>query len=93
LDAGDAVGGEEASGSGQEPSAGAGLLIGEHLGIGQAGVVINGGMDEVVARPTSGVAAAVLGGVAAMDAVAAAGAEPAQLLDVEVDQLARVARS
>jgi hypothetical protein len=82
LDAVDAVGGEEAGGSVKEPSAGGGLLVGQHLGIGQAGVVVDGGMDEVVAGPTPAVAAAVLEGIAAMDAVATAWAQPAQLLDV-----------
>ena len=53
--------GEEAGGSGQEPSAGVGSLVGQHLGIGQAGVVIDGGMDKVVARPTPGVPGPVLG--------------------------------
>ena len=41
------MGGEEVGGSVKEPSAGGGLFIGQDLGRGQAGVVIDGGMDEV----------------------------------------------
>ena len=53
-------------------------------------MVIDGGMDKVVARPTPRVPGPVLGCVAAMDAVATTWPQSAQLLDVQVDQLARV---
>ena len=55
------MGGEEPGGSGQEPGTGDGLLVGQHLGIGKAGVVIDGGMDKVVAGPTPSVPGPVLG--------------------------------
>ena len=78
----------------EEPRAGRGLFVGQDLGIGQPGVVVDGGVDIVVAdRWASGsvlVAGAVLVRVAAMNAMAASRRNAAQLLDVHVDQLARV---
>ena len=46
-----AVGGEPGLGPLAEPDRGLAGLIGVDLGIGEAGVVINGGMDEAVAVP------------------------------------------
>ena len=84
------MGGKEPAGSTQEPGAGVASLVSQDLDVGQAGVVVDGGMHIVVAGPAAPVAGAVLGRVAAVDAVAATGAQAAELLDVEVDQLARV---
>ena len=52
-------------------------------------MVIDHGMDVVIAHPVAAVAggAAMLVRVAAMDTVAAAVAQPPQLLDIHVDQL------
>src|SRR5688500_14105956 len=81
------------SSAAEEPRAGAGLLVGEDLGIGQAGVVINGGVDIVIADGAAAgavpIAGAMLGRVAAIEPVAATVAQPAQLLDIDMDQLAR----
>jgi hypothetical protein len=58
------------------PRAALAPLVGQDLGVGQPGVVVDGGMHVVVAgpRPRTAVpvAAAVLGRVAAVGAVAAA---------------------
>jgi hypothetical protein len=56
-------------------------------------VVIDGGMDLVIARAVVPIPAAMLARVAAMDAVAAAVTQPPELLDVHVEQLAGWARS
>src|SRR5277367_2348543 len=42
----DAVGGEEVGGGGEESDRGFGLLIGQHLGKGQAGVIVHGHMQS-----------------------------------------------
>ena len=89
---GDAVGGEERRGRGaRNAGGGLALLVGVDLGVGQAGVVVDGGVHVVVAasrrgplRPGGRLAAAV----AAVDPPAAAVGEPAELLDVDVDQFA-----
>jgi hypothetical protein len=60
-----------------------GSLIGEDLGVGESGGVIDSDMDELPAD------AADLLGVVAMDAMTDA-ADTAQLLDIHVDQLARL---
>jgi hypothetical protein len=49
LDARDTVLGEERGGSGEESGAGVGLLVRVDLGVGQAGVVIDGGVHVLVA--------------------------------------------
>jgi len=89
---GDAMGGEERRGAAQEPRAGLAPLVGQDLHVGQPGVVVHSGVDIVVARAAarSGGADPVLGGRPAVDAVATAGTQPAELLDIEVEQLAGV---
>ncbi len=82
---GHAVGGVEGPGPAQESRAGHAALVRQDLDIGQPGVVVYGGMDVVVAWAALTVACAELGGVAAVDAVAAAGAQPAELLDIDVE--------
>jgi hypothetical protein len=67
-------GGEEGSGRGR-------LLIGQDLGEGDAGVIVDGDMDEVPAQ-AAGTAALV-----AMNAVADLG-EAAEFLDIEMQQIA-----
>lgn len=90
---GDAMAGEEGAGSAQEPRAGRGALIAQHLGIRQPGVVVDSGVHIVVADPVATVAILVAGPVltrvAAMHPVATAVAEPGQLLDIDMDQLPR----
>ena len=49
--AGDAVGGEVVGGAGEERRAGRALLVGQDLGVGQPGVVIDEGVDVVEADP------------------------------------------
>ena len=53
FDAGDAVLGEVGRGAGQERSAGGAFLVGQDLGVGQSGVVVDEGMDVVVADASS----------------------------------------
>lgn len=86
------VGGEEGRGAAQEPRAGLAPLVGQDLHVGQPGVVVHSGVDIVIARAAarSGGADPVLGGRPAVDALATAGTQPAELLDIEVEQLAGV---
>jgi hypothetical protein len=81
----DAVAAEEAQGVDEEGEAGAALLVGVDLGIGQPGVVVDG---QVQVLPADA-AARTLAGAIAGDAVADA-REATELLDVDVDQLARL---
>ena len=82
LDAVDAAGGEEGRGPAQEGCAGGGLLVGVDLAVGQAGMVIDGGVDVVEAHAVAPGAA----GLAAQDLVSAAVGDAAEFLDVDVDQ-------
>lgn len=77
---------KERRGAGPEPGAGAGPLIAKALDVGQAGVVVDGGVEIVVADPTPASGATT----SAVDAVAAAGGDTAQLLGVDMDQVAGV---
>ncbi|MFC3741740.1 hypothetical protein ACFOS3_32240 [Paractinoplanes deccanensis] len=43
--------GDVFGGSAQESGAGAGLLVGVHFGVGQPGVVVDGGVHVFVADP------------------------------------------
>jgi hypothetical protein len=85
---GDAMAGEEHPGPAEEPRAAVAALISQDFGIGQARVVVDGGMDIVIARAMLAVASALLERVAAMDAVTATLGEPPELLDIHVEQLA-----
>jgi hypothetical protein len=85
---GDAMAGEEHPGPAEEPGAAVAALIGQDFGIGQPGVVVDGGMDIVIAWAMLAVASALLKRVAAMNPMAATLTEPPELLDVHVDQLA-----
>ena len=80
---GDPVGRVPGRGSAQESGAGRAFLVGKDLRVGQPGVVVDGGVDVVVADAT---AFDVL--AAAVSAPAAAVGDPADLLDVDVDQFA-----
>jgi hypothetical protein len=76
---GDAVCGEPGGCPSQEAGAGGGLLVGEVLGVGKAGVVVQGGVQVGVA----GAACALLVGAAgcpAEDLVAAAVGDAAEFL-------------
>src|SRR5690606_12321629 len=84
LDPGDAHGGEVGRRPPQEPGAGLGLLIIVDLAVGQAGVVIDHGVDVVIADEL--VAVAVASGAAVSEPTAAVG-DLAQLLNIHVDQL------
>ncbi len=77
------VGGEPGHRAGEEACAGAGFLIGEDLGVGQPGVIVEGGVDEGVAVPVTVLAA--LG--PAQHPVPAAVGDSGELLHVHVHQL------
>ena len=92
------VGGEPGLGSDQEPGRGLAGLIGVDLGIGEARVIINRGVDEPMAvqrvAVTAGLAAGAVGlavaatGGPAQEPMATPSGDVAQLLDIDVDQLA-----
>src|SRR5690606_5407738 len=84
LDPGDAHGGEVDSCPPQEPGAGLGPFVGVDLAVGPAGVVIDHGVDVVIANAPAAVAVAR---GAAVGAPAAAVGDLAQLLHIHVDQL------
>src|SRR2546423_2844976 len=79
----DAVGPVPGSGATPEPGAGRTFLVGEYFEVGQAAVVVHGGVDVRVAH-TAGVG----GGVAAVGPPPTAGGNAPQLLDVDVHQSA-----
>ncbi len=85
---GDAEGGEVGGGAPQEPGAGGGFLVGVDFGVGQSGVVVDGGVHVFVGDPGAGAGAAALQAVAAVHAPAAAVAESADFLDVDVNEFA-----
>src|SRR5215218_2257362 len=93
---GDAVAGEPGDRPGPEGGCGVGLLVGQHLGVDQPGVVVQGAVDVAVADHRVGVLAhcggqpAVAGACrSAVGAPPAAGRDLPQLLDVHVDQRPR----
>jgi hypothetical protein len=91
-------GGVPGRGAGQEAGGGVFSLVGEDLGVSQPGVIIEGGVQVAVAQDGLAVAGApgrgdgglevVLAGLPAVDAPSAAVGDVAELLDVDVDQLA-----
>src|SRR4051794_3171621 len=81
LDA-DAVAGVEGGGAGEEAGAGGALLIAEDLGVGQPGVVIDGGVDVVIAQAAGRAGS----GAAAVGAPAATVGDAPELLHIDVDQ-------
>jgi hypothetical protein len=98
----DAVVGEERPGSGPERQRGGRGLVVEGLAVGQAGVGVDGGVDVAVAQVRPAVtdpwpvgvsvgSAVAFTPAAAQLAPAAAVGDIAELLDVDVDQLARAA--
>jgi hypothetical protein len=60
------------------------------LGVGEPGVVVDGAVHVVVAGASGVAGLAALEAVAAVDPPPAAGADDAELLDVDVDQLTRM---
>jgi hypothetical protein len=82
---GDAAGGEPGHRPGEEAGAGAGALVGQHFGVGQPGVIVDGHVHVV---PAQSAAADLLG--AAVHPPAAAVGHPAELLDVDVQQITGV---
>jgi hypothetical protein len=84
---GDAVVGKEGRRPAPERGAGVGPFVGERLAEGQAGVGVDGGVDVGVADSASALFAPA-GGGSAVDLVTATGWDLAQLLHVDVDQLA-----
>jgi hypothetical protein len=83
---GDAMAGEEDGGSSPELGGGDTELVGEDFAVGDAGVGVDGGVHEGVTDLGAAVAAPF--GGAAVDPPAATAWDPADLLDVDVDELA-----
>jgi len=83
----DVVGGEERGGSGPERGCGGALFVVEDLAVGQAAVGVDRGVHERVPDLAPVTLAAHRG--TAVGSPAATAWDAAQLLDVEVDQLAR----
>src|SRR4029450_12394079 len=82
-------------GPAQEGDRGDGLLVAEHLRVGEAAVVVDRDVHVLPADRVAPPARAICEGAlvmrvrAAADALAGAALDPAELLDVEVDELAR----
>jgi hypothetical protein len=74
----------EAGGPDEEASGGCCFLVGEHFGVGEAAVVVNGDVDVLPAF-----LALVAPVVAAAGYSVSRAVDPAELLDVEMDELAR----
>jgi hypothetical protein len=87
LDAGDAEGGEGLGCAEQEGRAGGAFLVGEDFGVGQAGVVVDQGVDVVEPDPGPFLCPG-LAVFAAVRLPSAAVVDPADLLHVHVHQLA-----
>lgn len=85
FDAGDAVGGEELESAFDETGAGVGAFVGEDLAVGEAAVVVDDGMDVVVAGSVCAVAVTV---GSAVSAPAATVGYASEFLDVHVDEFA-----
>ena len=86
---GDAVGGEEADRSTEERHAGRTLLVVEDLDVGEPRGVVDGDVDELPADPVG--AGAIAATPRAPGGSVTGEVEAAELLDVDVDELARVA--
>ena len=88
---GDPVASEEGDCAPQETGCGRGAFVVEDLDVGEAAVVVDRDVD-VVPAGVSGAAAVdcdlALAGAAAADAVTDTAADAAELLDVDVDELA-----
>src|SRR5690554_3348748 len=93
----DAVGGEERPGAVEEPDRGGGLLVGQVLGVGQAGEPVDGRVQVDVASAGAGGLGALDGPVlpraAPVGAPATTVGDAPDLLDVDVDHVAGVAGS
>src|SRR4029453_8139468 len=83
----DAVVGEPGGGAGPEPGGGVAAFVGEDLGVGKAGGVVDRGVQVAVSGLGGGCAAVAASRSPAEDLVAAAVGNVAQLLDVHVHQL------
>ena len=77
--------GEPGCGAQDEAGAGGAWFIGQDLGVGGAGVVVDSDVDIVVANRVAQSALEVRAFAAAMDPPATAVGNPADLLDVDVD--------
>jgi hypothetical protein len=84
---GDAVGGEPGGGSSQEGRPGGGGFVGQVFDVGQAGAVVQGGVQVGVSHAVAAVLVRAAGRPAE-DLVAAAVGDAAELFDVDVDQFA-----
>ena len=92
---GDAVSLVVGDGATEEAGRGRRAFVCEDFGVGEPGVVVDGDVDELPACQATAAAGPVIAtrpafaGQAAADALAGAALDPAQLLDVDVDELAR----
>jgi hypothetical protein len=66
------LGGEGLGCSAEEAGAGGGGLVGVDLGVGQAGVVVDGAVFELITDPWPGAGGVALGAVTSVDASATA---------------------
>jgi hypothetical protein len=92
---GDAVAREERGRAAEEGDRGGGLLVCKDFGVGQAGAVIDRDVDVVPACRAADVAgsvgkAAAVVRASAPDPLAGAALDPSELLDVDVDEFARL---
>jgi hypothetical protein len=78
----DPMGGEEGQRPGEEGAGALLLLVGQDLGVGEAGSIVDADMDEVPADAL--VPAAAVAGDTVADAV-----DPAELLGIDVDEFTR----
>jgi len=89
FDAGDAEVSERRDRAFEECGAGRTLLVGRHLGVGEAGVIVDDRMDVVEPDARLVDSGLMVRNELASSAPAAAIGNPAELLHVHVDQLAR----
>jgi len=80
--------GEPGGGAAQEPGTGRVTLVGQGLDVGQSGVVVHGDVEEVVAQRSAVDLAAADFFAATVQAPATAVGDSAELLDIDVDQIA-----
>src|SRR5437764_5436894 len=92
---GDPVSTVEGDGTAEEAGRGRGFLIGEHLRVGEAAVDVDGDVDVLPADQVETDAGGVVGAAAFVlaqtvaESLAGAAFDPAELLDVNVQELAR----
>ena len=90
---------KEGDGAAEEADCGGGSLVGEHFGVGEPAVVVDGDVHVLSADRVVPLALAVGEGRVVMamrsvaDALAGAALDPVELVDVDVDELTGLKRS